>query len=328
VEAVFSGDEILEIAMGRLVSGLMPDESGAISTDTRNLKEGQWFVALPGRTFDGHDFLGDAFAGGALGCIVAERHNYAIASNSFPVIAVDDTTTALANLARTWLSTHLARVLLICGEEPDVQQLVPLIEAIARAGDADISSLGMARSVDEICTALFRLTRSSEFIVAGLNPLSLEAIEAVGKTLRPALVVFGSWTFANLRLVNSAQEILNAKLRLAQLTEGSNKIALCGAQEESLLSALQSQGDLELFAWPQDDSSGRSSRQLQTWQSKLKALTGIAIDYIAVLEDAALLMGFEQAWICVTIGALIGIKPETIATVLRRECSREPREFV
>lgn len=38
-----------------------------VSTDTRTIEEGSLFVALTGDTFDGHDFLPQARANGALG---------------------------------------------------------------------------------------------------------------------------------------------------------------------------------------------------------------------------------------------------------------------
>ncbi len=94
----FTGEQIIETTQGRLASGLMPDQAGSICTDTRIIEEGQWFLALCGKVYDGHDFLGDAFAGGALGCIVQERGSYPIASTSFPLIAVDDTVIALKQL--------------------------------------------------------------------------------------------------------------------------------------------------------------------------------------------------------------------------------------
>jgi UDP-N-acetylmuramoyl-tripeptide--D-alanyl-D-alanine ligase len=96
----FTAEEIMELTQGRLASGLMPDEAGTICTDTRIIEEGQWFIALCGQVYDGHDFLGDAFAGGAIGCIVQVRPSYPIANKSFPLIAVDDTELALERLAR------------------------------------------------------------------------------------------------------------------------------------------------------------------------------------------------------------------------------------
>lgn len=97
----FTAEEIIELTQGRLASGLMPDQAGSICTDTRILQEGQWFLALCGKVFDGHDFIGDAFAGGAIGCIVEVRASYPIANKSFPLIAVDNTADALIKLSRS-----------------------------------------------------------------------------------------------------------------------------------------------------------------------------------------------------------------------------------
>src|SRR5262245_1829145 len=95
-----SADDIIEIAGGRLAQGMVPEESGPLAVDTRENLEGAWFVALTGEKYDGHDFLGEAFNGGAIGCIVEERHNYPLPSTNFPLIAVADTLVALRDLAR------------------------------------------------------------------------------------------------------------------------------------------------------------------------------------------------------------------------------------
>lgn len=100
--AVFTAEEIMDICSGRLAAGLMPDEAGAVSADTRTLLPGQWYVALAGARFDGHDFLGDAFNAGAIGAIVLERGQYPIANPNFAIISVADTMRAYMDLAKNW----------------------------------------------------------------------------------------------------------------------------------------------------------------------------------------------------------------------------------
>ena len=41
-----------------------------ISTDTRTLRPGEVFLALAGGSFDGHDYVEEAFAAGAVAAIV------------------------------------------------------------------------------------------------------------------------------------------------------------------------------------------------------------------------------------------------------------------
>ena len=70
-----------------------------ISTDSRTLKPGEWFVALRGENFDGHEFVDVAVSRGAAGLIVEqlfERHE------CLPQILVVDALRALGDLARVW----------------------------------------------------------------------------------------------------------------------------------------------------------------------------------------------------------------------------------
>src|SRR6188508_2906854 len=62
--------------------GLLNAEPGlvahGISIDSRALKPGDLFVAIAGDKFDGHDFLGDVCAKGAVAAIVEERRMAAL----------------------------------------------------------------------------------------------------------------------------------------------------------------------------------------------------------------------------------------------------------
>lgn len=114
--ASYSAEEIIELTGARMASGMLPDEFGEIAVDTRVDLDGAWFVALCGKTFDGHDFIGDAFSAGALGCIVADRPSYPIAATSFPLLAVDDTEEALGKLARNWRRRTRKKLILVAAQ--------------------------------------------------------------------------------------------------------------------------------------------------------------------------------------------------------------------
>ncbi|BAP43556.1 UDP-N-acetylmuramoyl-tripeptide-D-alanyl-D-alanine ligase [Pseudomonas sp. StFLB209] len=67
---------------------------GGVSTDSRNIAPGQLFVALTGPRFDGHDYLQQVAAKGAVGALV-ERE---VAGVNLPQLVVLDTRKALAQL--------------------------------------------------------------------------------------------------------------------------------------------------------------------------------------------------------------------------------------
>ncbi len=70
----------------------------AVATDSRTVEDGDLFVALDGEKFDGHDFLAAAVKRGASALVVSRPER--AAGLGVPVFAVEDTTTALGELAR------------------------------------------------------------------------------------------------------------------------------------------------------------------------------------------------------------------------------------
>lgn len=71
----------------------------AVCTDSRTLKKGDLFVALRGEKYDGHDFVAQAAAAGAVAALVDRSHAHAV---TLPVAVVADTTVALGELAAHW----------------------------------------------------------------------------------------------------------------------------------------------------------------------------------------------------------------------------------
>lgn len=69
-----------------------------VSTDTRNITEGDLFVALAGERFDAHDFLAEAVKKGAAALLVSKPER--TGGLGVPVFAVSDTTVGLGALAR------------------------------------------------------------------------------------------------------------------------------------------------------------------------------------------------------------------------------------
>lgn len=80
--------------------GTGPGLFTAVSTDTRTVGPGDLFVALAGERFDGHDFVAEAFARGAVGAVV-HREPGGLAPGDEPrLFRVQDTLLALGALAR------------------------------------------------------------------------------------------------------------------------------------------------------------------------------------------------------------------------------------
>ncbi|MCC6980106.1 MAG: hypothetical protein IT343_17440 [Candidatus Melainabacteria bacterium] len=203
--ATFTAEEILEITTGRLAQGMMPDESEAaeLCIDTREIREGAWFVALRGDRFDGHDFLGDAFSSGAMGCIVSERGSYPIASSSFPLIAVDDTLAALKSLARNWRRRLNPTVVAITGSKTRPFGLVTQLMARVMSSSFDDQLHFVPPTAvlpaGEALTGLLTLDETTRYCLFELTPRSIDELSLLTSALSPNILIITDEGYRDLK---------------------------------------------------------------------------------------------------------------------------------
>ncbi len=81
-----------------------------VFTDTRKRMDGGLFIALVGENFDGHDYTDQAEKMGAVAVITSKPIN-----SNLPILRVNDTQIALADLARWHLSNIKPKVIAITG---------------------------------------------------------------------------------------------------------------------------------------------------------------------------------------------------------------------
>jgi len=106
VDFALTVDELIRGTGGILRGGpaVAGHEVAGVSIDSRTIEPGQVFFAIAGPRFDGHDFLAEAAAKGALAAVVHRD----VAAATLPLVRVADTTRALGDVARhVRLSAHL-----------------------------------------------------------------------------------------------------------------------------------------------------------------------------------------------------------------------------
>ncbi|MCX5680578.1 MAG: UDP-N-acetylmuramoyl-tripeptide--D-alanyl-D-alanine ligase [Candidatus Omnitrophica bacterium] len=110
--------EIVKVTRGRLLSG-DPDKEidlSKVSTDSRSVKKGEFFVALKGANFDGDRFAGEALCKGAIGAVTAlcfTGRNLQLKGKI--IIQVKDTTKALSDIASAHRKKFKIPVIAITG---------------------------------------------------------------------------------------------------------------------------------------------------------------------------------------------------------------------
>ena len=98
---------------GRLLGSgaeLADTEITGVAIDTRKLQSGDLFVAIKGERVDGHDYLAEAAAHGAVAALVTRK-----VDSELPQVLVDDTALALGDLASAVRAQRDVRVVGITG---------------------------------------------------------------------------------------------------------------------------------------------------------------------------------------------------------------------
>lgn len=236
--AQFTAEEIVELTGARLAQGMMPDdELGGISSDTRTLQEGDWYLALSGgEHFDGHEFLGDAFAAGALGCIVEERGHYPIASTQFPLLAVDNTYEAFQQLARNWRRRLNPRVVAVSGSPHERSLVVDVCTTLLQEQFNLVTH--DEGTVESLLSCEVGLPEGVQLLIAKVCPRELAQAELLGRALCPTIVVLTEQGFEHLRAANE-NAIARAECDLLAHLEKVRGVGIVTKRSRDLLTRIK-----------------------------------------------------------------------------------------
>ena len=127
---IFSAALVARATRGEL---LQDGPAGPVTTDSRRLPAGAWFVALAGDRFDGHDFLPHVLAAGAGGAVVSRRDRVP-EGWSAGLVLVEDPLVALQDLAREARAAFAGPVVGITGSAGKTSTRVMVVEVLRELG--------------------------------------------------------------------------------------------------------------------------------------------------------------------------------------------------
>ena len=211
---MFPLGEIARIVGGRLIGDPDRIPVGVIH-DSRLVREGDLFVALPGERTDGHLFVADALSRGACGAIV---------SRPLPggtLIVVEETLTALQALARAWRERLTSTIIAITGSNGKTTTR-DLLSHILAAKMRVYSSPENYNTEVGLPIALLGMKKTDEIGVFELATGSPGDIPLLAGILRPDGAVITGVGPSHLGSFGSIEAVAEEKWSLAaSLKEGS-----------------------------------------------------------------------------------------------------------
>ncbi|MEW6334680.1 MAG: UDP-N-acetylmuramoyl-tripeptide--D-alanyl-D-alanine ligase [Thermodesulfobacteriota bacterium] len=218
---VLSAGEVLKATGGVPLSGGSEWSCRGVSTDTRTLRAGNLFIALPGKHFDGHDCLAAAAEKGAAGLVIRTDRSgsHAAGERGVPVIGVPDTLQALGDIARAWRMGFTLPVVAITGSSGKTTTKEMLVAIAARSRQV-LATEGNFNNLIGLPQTLFRLNREHEIAVVELGMNRPGEIARLTHIARPDMGLITNIGAAHLEGLGSLEAIREEKGALFRVMDG------------------------------------------------------------------------------------------------------------
>lgn len=193
-------------AVGGTASGNF--QVSGVEMDSRDVVNGDLFVALKGEAMDGHRFLDKAFENGATAAIVDRPVDY-------PHILVDDTTKALRKLAAASRARTDAKIIGVTGSVGKTGVKEAIFASLERAsrGAAHRSTRSYNNHVG-VPLSLARMPARSRFGIFEMGMNNAGEIEGLTTQVRPHVAVITTIAPAHIENLGSMEAIAAAKAEI------------------------------------------------------------------------------------------------------------------
>ena len=187
-----------------------------ISIDSRDIRPGNLFVAIPGERFDGHRFAGEAVARGARAAIIA-RDKKEMADHEMlgraAVVLVDDTKKALRDMAAWYREKFDIPTVAVTGTNGKTTTK-DMIAAVLSSRYRVHKSPQSYNNLVGVPLTLFGLNSDFEALVLELGMSSPNEIAVLTRTTKPDVGVITNIGPAHLESMGSLERIAQAKFEL------------------------------------------------------------------------------------------------------------------
>ncbi len=184
-----------------------------ICTDTRQVQPGDLFFALSGERFDAHQFVGDAFARGAVAAVVRGERLPAGSETGGALIEVPDPLLALGQLATWHRNRFPVRIIAVTGSVGKTTTK-DLIAGVLAQQYRTLKSPGNLNAEIGLPLTLFELNAQHEVAVVELAMRGPGQIRYLARIARPEIGVITNIGLSHMELLGSQDAIAEAKAEL------------------------------------------------------------------------------------------------------------------
>ncbi len=220
MSCVISKNELVSVVSGKSLASASRIIASGVVTDSREIRGGELFVALPGEKAHGHAFVQAAFDRGA-SLLLVETEELFPGVDPERCVVVPSTLVALGQLATWWRHHRAIPVLGITGSVGKTTTK-ELCAAILLAHSQGTYSRKSYNNHVGVPLSLLSIGEKSEWAVIEMGMNHAGEISALTAMARPTVAVVSAIAPAHIENLGSLENIVKAKLEIAEgLPEGA-----------------------------------------------------------------------------------------------------------
>jgi UDP-N-acetylmuramoyl-tripeptide--D-alanyl-D-alanine ligase len=201
-----TGGEALRGAAGLPVS--------SISTDSREIAEGEWFLALKGPNFNGHDHISAAIEKGAAGLIVSSPPgDIGAVPENVSILLVGDTLEALGDIAIAWRIKTGPKVACIAGSGGKTTTKDMAAAVLADSPGSLVSEKNFNNLIG-LPKTLLKLTGGDKLVLAELGMNEMGELSRLTEIADPDIAALTNIGEAHIGKFGSLEALMRAKAEL------------------------------------------------------------------------------------------------------------------
>ena len=201
-----------------------------VSTDSRNIKKGDLFIALLGSNFDGNEFVNAAYEKGAAAALVSRK-----VEGNCPQIVVKDTMVAMQEIAKFYRQKFDIPVIGVTGSTGKTSTKEMIYSVLSQRYRVHKTEKNYNNEIG-LPRTMFGLKREHEICVVELGMNRFKEIERLAYIASPNIGVITNIGTAHIENLGSRENILKAKMEIATFFTDKNTLIVNG--DDDLLSGI------------------------------------------------------------------------------------------
>ena len=212
--------ELIKATNAKVIKNFEEDLDVRISTDTRTIQKGDFYLPLKGASFDGEKFIEQALEKGAIGAFCTSEQKI----KQGVLLQVPDTLTAylqLANYRRRQLDFTVVAITGSSGKTTTKELVASTLESKYKVFKTPLNH----NNEVGLCQTIFATSNDTEVLVLEMGMRGLGEIELLSKYAEPDYTIVSNVGTAHIGRLGSRENIAQAKCEIVKYQRGNVFIA-------------------------------------------------------------------------------------------------------